>query len=213
MPRPIKTDAARAAGFTGGRPKDETKLSREPRRIRKRLRHAINSKAGQDAKLDQIERDMEMLYKKPISEWDFAELAMGHPRNSRGKFSGSAPSWCGPVIQREAKQRLLTVTKGKLAGYIDDAIAAIGQLITSEEVDDKGKPIVDARTKLAAAQFVLENFLGKAKAFVEVEATDHTRAAIASAIVLDDGLPQGHLTIVEGEFTEDDDDDEDEANG
>jgi hypothetical protein len=165
----------------------------------------MKSKAGQDAKLDQIQRDIEMLYQKPLAEWDFTELAMGHPRNKAGKFSGTAPPWCGPVVQREAKQRLLTLTKVKLAGHIEDAMAAIGQLINSTEVDDNGKPIVDARTRLAASTFVLEHFLGKPQAFIQVEATDQTRAALASAIVLDDGLPQGHLTVVEGEFTEDDD--------
>jgi hypothetical protein len=151
-----------------------------------------------------------MLYHKPISEWDMEELARGRPRNAQGSFIGRAPTWITPAIQKEAKRRLLDETFGNLAGHVDTAIKAIVQLIESEELDDKGRPIVDARTKLAAAMFVVENIIGKPKAIVEMQADDFTRQAIAAAIILDDGQEQDHF-VLEGEFTEDEEGDEDDG--
>lgn len=182
-------------GYVGGRPKDESKLSRDPKQIRNRLRRAGRT----------LERDMEMLYNKPMDEWDLEELARGRPRNKSGNFMGRVPGWCTPAIQREAKRRLMDVTYGSLAKYAQHAVKVIYDLMMSEEVDEKGRPLVDARTRLACAQFIVENIVGKPKAVIEVEAADMTRQLLASAIVLDDGKPQGHLQILEGEVVEDDD--------
>jgi hypothetical protein len=186
-------------GYVGGRPKDSSKLSKEPQQIRNRLRRK--------GKKFQEDLDMyaELAWHKPIAEWDIEELARGRPRDKGGKFRGRTPMWITPAVQQEAKKRLLNETMGKLSHHIDKAVVTIGNLMTSEEVDDKGKPIVDARTKLAAAQFILENFLGKPKAIVELTAGDETKSILASAIILDDGLPQGHLEILDAEIVEDDD--------
>lgn len=192
-------------GYVGGRPKDESKLSRNPAQIRRRLRR---SSQLQDGRRD---RDIEMLYQKPISDWDIEELARGRPRNSVGDFRGATGSWITPAVQQEAKRRLIDETMGKLTGHLNSAIRAVGKLITSEEVDDKGKPIVDARTRLAAAQFVIEHVIGKPKALVEIEAADFTRKLIASAIVLDDGQPQDAPIVLEGSFTEPEGEDDDDA--
>lgn len=214
MPRAIKrepvqqvtgTPAARKANYTGGRPKDESKLSQEPHQIRNRLRRAAKGNKQRDGRM---ERDIEMLYKKPIDEWDLEELAHGRPRNDRGNFSGRPPGWVTPAIQKEAKKRLLDETYGELAGHVHVAIKTVAGLMTSEELDEKGKPIVDARTRLAASMFVIENIIGKPKAIVELQADDFTRQAIAAAIVLDDGLDQSHL-VVEGEIVYEEEGDED----
>lgn len=205
---------AQKANYVGGRPKDESKLSQDPAQIRVRLRRAAKGDKKRDGRM---KRDMEMLYRKPIEEWDLEELARGRPRAKDGTFKGRPPSWINPQVQAEAKRRLLEETFGKMAGHIDLAVRTIKDLMTSEEVDENGKPIVDARTKLAAATFTIEHILGKPKAVIEVGADDFTKAVIAQAIVLDDGLPQGHLElegadVIDAEFEENeewgDDDDE-----
>lgn len=188
-------------GYVGGRPKDKSKLSVEPHQIRNRLRRR-GTNVAEDIALYE-----EHVWKKKISEWDYQELAHGRPRNVNGNFQGVSPKWCTAAVQAEAKKRLLNITKGSLVGHLEAAIGMVGKLITSEEVDEKGKPIVDAKTKLAAAQFIIEHVIGKATAVVEVSTDDAVRSAIAAAIVLDDGLPQGH--IIEGEFEEEDEEDDD----
>jgi hypothetical protein len=87
------------------------------------------------------------------------------------------------------------------------AIKTVAKLMTSEEVDEKGKPIVDARTQLAASVFVIEHIIGKPTAIVELTADDFTRQAIAAAIVLDDGKPEDHF-VVNGEVVEEDESDD-----
>lgn len=183
------------ANYVGGRPKDESKLSTNPAQIRVRLRRAAKGNQKRDGRMD---RDIEMLYQKPIEDWDIQELAHGRPRSKDGTFRGKTPTWITPAIQKEAKRRLLDNTIGELSGHIGKAVKCIGDLIESDEVDENGKPIVDARTKLAASSFVVEHFIGKPKQLVEVDATDETKQALAAAIVLDDGEDQSHL-VLEGE--------------
>ncbi len=189
-------------GYVGGRPKDESKLSRDPAQVRNRLRRAMKNNPARDAR---ISRDIEILYRKPVTEWDLEELARGRPRNATNDFRGRTPGWITPTLQKEAKRRLVTETTALMSQHVDLAVRAIVGLINSTEVDEKGKPIVDARTRFAAAAFIIEHVVGKPKAIIEIDAMDETKTAIAAAIVLDDGLPQDpiHKTI-EGQFTEDD---------
>jgi hypothetical protein len=182
------------------KPTDASRLSSDPRQVRNRLRR-------NEQKFNYVERDIEVLYQKPISEWDVEELARGRPRNSAGTFTGRKPGWLTPIVAQEARRRLHDDAFSKLVGHLDLAFKVIKNLLESTELDDKGKPIVDARTKLAAAQFIVEHVIGKAKSTVEIEAVDTTRHAIAAAIILDDGMPQGHL-VIDGEVAEDGDEDE-----
>jgi hypothetical protein len=205
-----RSPAAKKANYTGGRPKDESNLSQRPGQIRVRLRRAKKSHAKVDGRVD---RDIEMLYKKAIEDWDVEELARGRPRSKDGSFRGVKPSWVTAAVQTEARKRLLDETFGKMAGHIDQAIKTVAELMVSEEVDDKGKPIVDARTKLTAATFILEHFIGKPTAVVAVEANDFTKQAIAAAIVLDDGRPEDHF-ILEGDYEINDEEEaQEDANG
>jgi hypothetical protein len=156
-----------------------------------------------------IRRDIAMLYKKDIEDWDVEELARGRPRSADGTFKGGGhPKWLTPVVVAEAKRRLLQQTYGKLAVHLDTAVKTVYDLMVSDEIDEKGRPIVDARTKLAAAQFIIEHFLGKPTQFVEAEVNDITKSAIAAAIVLDDGDGQDHF-VLEGELVDDEEEDED----
>jgi hypothetical protein len=170
-------------------------LSTDPKQIRNRARRRLD-------KFDQ-EVELYLQHSKPIADWDLEELARGRPRDKDGKFRGPAPKWLTPAVTREAKRRLMDHTFGSLAGHVDAAIKAVAQLLSSTETDDFGKPIVDARTKLAAAQFVIENIIGKPTAVVEIGATDTVRQFLAAALVMPDGEP---AYDIEGSVVEDDDD-------
>lgn len=188
--------------YVGGRPKDESKLSKRPDQIRRRLRRASRN-MGRET---DVRMYLEATGKKQIEDWDLEELARGRPRNKNGGFAGRPPKWLTPLVEKEAKRRLLHHTLGELNSHVSSAIRTVVKLIESDEVDDKGKPIVDARTRLAACIFVIEHVTGKPKAVFEIEGTDATRQALAAAIVLDDGKPQGHLEdgVLEGEIVEED---------
>lgn len=178
-------------------------LSENPKQIRNRLRR----------KTGKITADLDLYYDKaygkPIEEWDLEELARGRPRDKNGRFQGKTPSWINPAVQREAKRRLLEHTFGSLGGHVNLAVQTIVNLLESNEVDDWGKPLVDARTKLAAATFIIENIIGKPKAIVEVEATDTVRQFLAEALVLDDG--EAAHPVINGHLVEEEDDDDDDT--
>jgi hypothetical protein len=206
MPYPAPKNAAqKKANYVGGRPKDESRLSKEPRQIRNRLRRRATA----------LEADMEMLYGKPLEDWDLEELARGRPRASDGRFTGPKPKWISAAVQVEAKRRLLEETHGMLAGHVHQAVRTMADLMTSQELDDKGKPIVDARTRFAAAAFIIEHLIGKPVALADVKLmVDEPKQAIAAAIVLDDGLPQDVAPqVIEGDVVEDDEEewDDDDA--
>lgn len=189
-------------GYVGGRAKDPDKLSKRPAQIRNRLRRKHKT----------FQQDLEIYQKvtgwKPVEEWDLEELARGRPRNpNTGRFHGKPPSWLTTDIIVEAKKRLMDEAFGSLSSHLHAAIETVKKLMLSEEVDDNGKPIVDAATKLKAAMFIIENIIGKPKAVVEIAAVDLTKQILAKAILLDDGQPQDEQIILEGEFEEVDDDD------
>lgn len=178
-------------------------LSRNPKEIRDRLRRGTNP-----------ERDKAMLVElgyKPVSEWDMEELARARPRDRNGSFStGSAPRWLTADIQAEALKRLKESAFSEIMALFPLAAKTILGVLSSTEVDDNGRPVVDAKTKLQAATWVSEHAIGKAmqRTSIEVNAEDFTKRAIASAIILDDGLPEEHW-VVEGELADGEDPDTD----
>lgn len=178
-------------------------LVNTPKQIRNRLRRR-GKNLDREWNLYQQEA-----YGKPIEEWDLEELARGRPRAEDGSFRGRSPSWITPFVMREAKRRLLDEAFGSLAGHVDLAVRTIVKLLKNNEVDDYGRPVVDARTKFAAAQFVIDHVIGKPKVGIEIDATDTVRQFLASALVLDDGSP-AH-PVIDGQFTEDEEDHDDDT--
>ncbi len=104
---------------------------------------------------------------KPIEEWDLEELARGRPKNAAGRFSGATPSW----ISREVHERSMTLfkqaIKTEMNALTPKASDVLEWVMTNDEVDDKGKPIVPASTKLDAAKFLFEHTVGKPTQRVE----------------------------------------------
>lgn len=191
--------------YSGARPKDPSGLSQKPSQIRNRLRRAAKraKKTGDDTDLRyELERYAEVGRIRPVEEWDLEELAHGRPRGPSGKFAGPIPSWITPDVTREAKKRLYNHAFGELGSNVDLAIKTIINLINSTDTDEKGKPIVDARTKLDAAKWIVEHVIGKPDRIITIDATDQARQMIASAIILDSGREDSHLAI-EGEVVED----------
>ncbi|MEV7329570.1 hypothetical protein [Micromonospora sp. NPDC093244] len=195
----------------------DRELSRKPGEIRKRLRNGTNPA-----------RDKAMLVEigyKPVSEWDMEELAKGRPRNSQGNFRGQPPSWLTMDVQAEAMRRL--------KGHAFSDVMALLPLATKALRRALADPGIDPKVQFAAATWLMEQALGKAKQRMTIDAElsphDKVKTALVPAILLDDGLPQDlrHLTperrrqlkqsldridgqtVLDGEFTEDDDEEED----
>jgi hypothetical protein len=186
-------------------PKRREDLSQKPSQIRNRLRRSQG----------RVQKDVDLYFEvrggRPIEEWDLEELSRGRPRAKDGTFKGRTPAWITPTVVKEAKRRLLDHTIGQMAGHVDLAVNTIKKLLTDNSLDDNGRPMVDARTKLAAAQYVIDHIAGKPKIIAEIDASDTVRQFLASALVVDDDGTPAH-PVIDGQFYEeestDDDDDE-----
>src|SRR4051812_31795059 len=107
------------------------------------------------------------------------ELARGRPRNRNGSFSGTAPKWLTEDVRAEALKRLKENSYGELMALIPQAATTLKGVLTSNEVDDNGRPLVDAKTRLQASTWLMEHAVGKAmqRTSIEVNAVDPVQKA------------------------------------
>lgn len=98
---------------------------------------------------------------KPLEEWDAEELARGRPRNDAGTFQGRPPKFVTRELHERAMERFKTLIRDEMNSQSITALRTIQMVLESEEVDNKGKPIVSAAAKMDAAKFLLEHVVGK----------------------------------------------------
>ena len=180
-----------------------------PKQIRARAR-----RRGKRANI-MTQEEAAALYRKPIEEWDLEELARGRPRNSKGGFSGPKPMWITSAVHEAAMEKYTAAIKSDMRATTTHAVDMIKELIQSEDVDDKGKPIVPASVKLQAATFLLEHIVGKPTQRVEQDISVKLQAILGSVMVNPSELPDqnfsmAHYPGVTMELAEARDHDEDE---
>lgn len=157
---------------------------------------------------DEILADIEVVYRKPVAEWDWEELSRGCPRDEDGKFPRKKPGWITPAINAEAQRRMRTLTEEELMRFGRDAISTLAELMTEQGQDDFGKPLVPATVRADCAKYILNHIIGTPKARVEVEQSNPLVDLMASVLVNPDGNAS-HM-VVEGAVIEDADEDGDD---
>lgn len=180
--------------------------STRPAAARRRLRQKTEKLTNE------ILADIETVYQKPVSEWDWEELSKGCPRDPvDGKFPKGKPGWISPAITAEVQRRMREMTEQELMTHAFDAIRSLTGLLSNEEIDDFGKPIVSASVKLQAAQYILNQTIGTPKAKVELTNGSPLENFLADVLVNPDGEPS-HGMVIEGSHYDAEPDD-DEAGG
>jgi len=186
-------------------PKFKTGTERvmSPKQIRARARRAGKIHAEEMAKLY-----------KPIEEWDEEELARGRPKAKDGTFKGRTPQWITREIHEAAMARFKGIVEGKMRAETVTALSLIHSVLTNEEVDERGKPVVAAGTKLDAAKFLIEHAIGKPTQRVETDISIKLQGLLAMATVapgesashavlgLPEGLGEHDDDILEGEIVD-----------
>jgi hypothetical protein len=152
-----------------------TPRSTRPQAIRRRIRTA---KENLPADIEQVKSDLELLYQKPVEEWDFEELQRGRPRKPNGKFPRNREDWITPVMRLEAQRRLQECTHEELGRYAGSAIEVMVDLMQNARVE-----IV----RYNAAKYVLDQIVGMPTARVHVEANVKFDNMLADVIVNHDG--------------------------
>jgi hypothetical protein len=147
----------------------------------------IRARARRAGKIHKEE--MEKLY-KPLEEWDEEELARGRPKASDGTFRGSSPQWITREIHEAAMTRFKGIIEGKMRGETVEAMKLIHKVLTDDEVDEKGRPLVSAGTKLDAAKFLIEHAVGKPTQRVETDISVRLQGLLAVATVGPGSMPE-----------------------
>jgi hypothetical protein len=127
--------------------------------------------------------EAEVLYKKPLEEWDAEELARGRPRAADGTFRGKRPDWISGEVHEESMDRFKSIVKTGMRVAAVDAIQVVQDILVNEDIDNRGKPLVAASTKLQAAQFLIEHVVGKPTQRIENDVSVKLQAILAGVMV------------------------------
>lgn len=180
---------------SSGNPQDSLPARKQPRTAEGKLLtpKQIRARARRKAKRREImtDQEFEYLYEKPVEEWDMEELAKGRPRNSAGGFSGPRPKWVTSAVHERAMERYTAAVKTDMRATTVDALDAIRWIIQNEDVDDKGKPIVPAGTKLEASKFLIEHVVGKPTQRIESDVSVKLQGILGQVMVNPNDLVGG----------------------
>lgn len=150
-----------------------------PKQIRARARRAA-AKKGRKNRMS--EQDFEALY-KPIEEWDMEELARGRPRNADGNFRGRKPGWISREVHERAMELFTDMVKGEMGGLAPEALKTLKYVLTNDEVDERGKPVVPASAKNQASMFLLEHVVGKPKQHIQEDISVKLQGILGAVMV------------------------------
>jgi hypothetical protein len=158
--------------------------------------------------------EQEVLWGKDIHSWDLEELARGRPRDKKGQFKGAAPGFISRQMHEEIIARFETIVREEMNGHTVDALKLLGKVLNDEKVDNKGRPLVPASTKVDVAKFLIEHIIGKPKQRVESDISIKLQGILGHAIanpVLDAAegtyqLASNYLALPSYEENDDDND-------
>jgi hypothetical protein len=93
-------------------------------------------------------------------------------------------------------ERFRGAIKTEMNKHTVDALGTIHWILSNEEVDDKGKPIIPPGAKLDAAKWLLEHTVGKPTQRIESDISVKLQAILGSVMVNPaEALTQGQYTV------------------
>jgi hypothetical protein len=155
------------------------------KQIRSRARRTISK----GKKLN--DEDFEAWSGKPIDEWDLEELARGRPRDAGGGFRGRPPKYMPRAVHERIAERFKLLIRDQMNMNAVSAIGVISNLLNEDGLDDKGKPIVPAGTKLDAAKWLVEHVIGKPVQPTQADVSVKLQG-ILGAVMVQPQLDQDH---------------------
>lgn len=173
-PAEVKAAAKRAKKREA---KEKAKARRTPEE-----KAAKQARARARRNANKVSAAVEALY-KPIEEWDAEELARGKPRSADGSFRGATPKWISRAVHEEAIRRFKDEASADMRALVPLALTTVEQILTSDEVDEKGKPLVPAGVRLDAAKWTVEHLVGKPTQRTEMDISVKLQGILASVMV------------------------------
>lgn len=148
------------------------------REAKKKIRRQLRKQARREEELDKA-----IVAGKPIEDWDPEELARGRPRDKNGHFAGRSPQWITREIHEKAIRMFQDHTQKEIRSLVPTALETLQWILDSDEADKRGRPLVPASTKLAAAQLVVEHVIGKPRQPVDMDISVKLTAILANVMV------------------------------
>jgi len=127
-------------------------------------------------------QEQEVFFTKPIEEWDLEELSRGRPRDVGGSFRGPKPKWITRAVHEQSMELFKVAIKTELNHTTVSALDVLRAVIQNDEMDDKGRPIVSASTKVDAAKFLIEHVVGKPKQHIEADVSIKLQGILAAVM-------------------------------
>lgn len=193
----------------------------------KQVRSRVRRKIKKGKKIS--DEDFESWSGKPIDEWDIEELARGRPRDARGGFRGMPPKYMPRAVHERITERFKMLVRDQMNANAVQALGVVSNLISSDDIDDKGKPIVPASVKLDASKWLVEHVIGKAVQPTQTDVSVKLQGILGAVMVnptFDDShpdmaaLPRGYTPAhfgTRGEAIDveswDDEDEDEDGNG
>lgn len=172
-----------------------SKTSNETKNARRRARKAV-------AQAD-VGKEIELVYGKPIEQWDDEEIYRGRVRNAEGRFTqGRRPTWLTPALMTERQRRLRQLMADDVGTFAADALRTLHSVMMDDSRDETGRPNVPASVRVDAGKYLVDQFMGKATATVDVNAGSHLAELLADVMVNPDGEPSHR--VIDGEVVDDD---------
>lgn len=214
MPKKMMRTPPGIQRYLDERPTNERELLLTQKRIRARQRRAVR-------RGESLPPEETALVWKPVEEWDFEEVARGRPRAADGTFKGRPAKIMTREIHERAMERFKALVRTGMNVSTIDALSVMNQILVNDDVDEKGKPVVPAGTKLDAAKFLIEHVVGKAVQPTTSDISVKLQGILGMAMVnpTPDGeyevghvgtrgeLEAGSDDTLDADFWEDDDDD------
>lgn len=120
---------------------------------------------------------------KPIDDWDIEELSRGRPRDAGGGFRGKPPKYMPRAVHERIAERFKMLVRDQMNQNAVQALGVIGNLISSDDFDEKGKPLVPASVKLDAAKWLVEHVVGKPKQEVQTDVSVKLQGILGAVMV------------------------------
>lgn len=128
---------------------------------------------------------------KPVGQWDIEELARGRLRDKNGNFSGAKPQWIDAGVHEAAMAEFKRRASADARSLVPLALDRIKELMTDQEVDERGRPVVPRGVQADLAKWAIEQLLGKPTQKQELEIGARLQAVLANSMVVPDRLNSG----------------------
>lgn len=155
------------------------------KQVRSRARRALSK----GKRLD--DETFEAWAGKPIDEWDLEELARGRPRDGGGHFRGKPTAYMPRAVHERIAERFKMLVRDQMNQNATVALGVIQRLLISDEVDEKGKPLVPASVKLDASKWLVEHVIGKAVQPTQTDVSVKLQG-ILGAVMVNPTLDENH---------------------